>query len=176
MCLLKLKALHLFTILQAKVDTGKLNLEVVIWIWHSFHLPWNALLIKSWYNYSSVRVFSSPRETKREIRFLWYWYPRKGTRQIWDSRNWQGRGERKEASTLLIVGLPAALCRSVKQTAASAIPFLVSLNVQTPEQELWGYYQFRFSKRDKIKHIQMLVRVQTRSLSEIFLTPLPPCT
>lgn len=63
---------------------------------------------------------------------------RTGKRQIWGSRNWQGRGEREEASTLLIVGLPAALSKSIQKTEVSAIPFLVFINVQTPEQEFWG--------------------------------------
>lgn len=63
---------------------------------------------------------------------------RKAQSQIWGNKNWQGRGEREEASTLLISGLPAAFPKPIEQTEASTIPFLVFINVQNPGHDFGG--------------------------------------
>lgn len=77
---------------------------------------------------------------EREIRHIWHWFPRarQENRQIGGNGNWQGRSERKQASALLILGLPAALSKSIEQIEASAIAFLVFINVQTLGQNLGG--------------------------------------
>ena len=92
---------------------------------------------------------------------------RKGQRQIWGNKNWQGRGEREEASTLLISGFPAAFSKSMEQTEASTILFLVFINVQTPGQDFGGHCQSRFKGQNKIQPTQMLAKGPIRSLPEI---------
>lgn len=63
---------------------------------------------------------------------------RTGKRQIWGSKNWQGRGEREEASTLLNAGLSAALSKAIQRTEVSVIPFLVFYKCIDPRARVLG--------------------------------------
>ena len=134
-------------------------------VWHQ------CLLLQSWLPHQ-WQLHSCVGELWRQMVPQNQYKKSKKVRNIWGklgTGKLARRGERKEASTLLISGLPAALSKSIEQTEASAVSFLVFINVQTLGQEFWGYYQSKVNRRDKInKHSQMLAKDLPRSLPEIW--------